>query len=89
MPVILLFYGLIISMYYFDNKQHKLPHIHVRYGEMEGVFATADGALLDGNLLRNKMKLVDAWIEIHRENLLADWQLAIAGQMLFPIDPLK
>ena len=56
---------------------------------MEGVFATADGALLDGNLLRNKMKLVDAWIEIHREDLLADWQLAIAGQMLFPIDPLK
>ncbi len=65
MPVISLFYGLIISMYYFDNKQHKLPHIHVRYGEMEGVFAITDGALLEGSLPRNKMKLVDAWIEIH------------------------
>ncbi|GAB3495393.1 hypothetical protein GCM10027341_12680 [Spirosoma knui] len=39
MPVISVFYGLIISLYYFDNKQHNLPHVHVRYSEMEGVFA--------------------------------------------------
>lgn len=37
MPVISMFYGLIISMYYLDTKQHKLPHIHVKYGEMEAV----------------------------------------------------
>jgi hypothetical protein len=35
------------------------------------------------------MKLVQAWIEIHAEELLADWDLAISGQSVFKIDPLK
>ena len=29
MPTIPMFYGLIIRMYYFDNQQHDMPHIHV------------------------------------------------------------
>ena len=35
------------------------------------------------------MKLVQAWIEIHKEDLLADWKLAVAGESVFKIDPLK
>ena len=31
MPVISMFYGIIVSMYFLDNRQHKAPHIHVRY----------------------------------------------------------
>jgi hypothetical protein len=50
MPVISMFYGLIISMYYLDNKQHNLPHIHVKYNEFEAVFSIPDGKLLDGKL---------------------------------------
>ena len=37
MPVISMFYGIIISMYYLDTKQHNLPHIHVSYGEDSAV----------------------------------------------------
>lgn len=37
MPVISMFYGLIIAMYYYDNKQHHLPHIHVKFGELEAI----------------------------------------------------
>ncbi len=36
-----------------------------------------------------KHKLVDAWIEIHRDELMADWELAISGEPVFKIDPLK
>jgi hypothetical protein len=36
-----------------------------------------------------KMKLVQAWIEIHKEDLMADWDLAINGENVFKIDPLK
>ena len=50
MPVISMFYGLIVSMYYLDTKQHKLPHIHVKYGENEGVYQIPEGILLEGNL---------------------------------------
>ncbi len=45
MPVISLFYGLIVYMFYLDNKQHKLPHIHVKYGEYNAVYDISEGTL--------------------------------------------
>ena len=54
MPVISMFYGLIVAMYYLDTKQHKLPHIHVKYGEKEAVYQTPDGDLPEGFLPTNK-----------------------------------
>lgn len=89
MPVISMFYGLIIAMYYLDTKQHKLPHIHVKYGDNEAVYQIPDGEHLEGFLPGNKEKLVKAWIEIHREDLMANWQLAVTGNTVFKIDPLK
>ena len=70
-------------------KKHHLPHIHVKYQEDEAVYSINDGQLLEGSLPSSKNKLVLAWIEIHREDLLADWQLASQGQQIFKIDPLK
>lgn len=89
MPVISMFYGLIVSMYYLDTKQHKLPHIHVKYGENEGVYQIPEGILLEGNLPLNKEKLLLAWIEIHKEDLMSNWRLAVTGVKVFRIDPLK
>ena len=89
MAIISMFYGIIVSMYYLDNRRHKLPHIHVKYQDEEAVFSIIDGQLLDGTLKINKMKLVLAWIEIHNEELMADWNLAISGETIFKIDPLK
>ena len=89
MPVISMFYGLIVSMYYLDTKKHKLPHIHVKYGEKEGVYEIPNGNLLEGSLPVNKEKLVQAWIEIHKEDLMADWELAVTGNKIFAIEPLK
>jgi hypothetical protein len=89
MAIISMFYGIIVSMYYLDNKQHNLPHIHVKYQDEEAVISLIDGQLLEGTLKTNKMKLVQAWIEIHNEELMADWALAISGESIFKIDPLK
>ncbi len=71
MPVISMFYGLLVSMYYLDTKQHKLPHIHVEYGEMEAVYTIPEGNLPEELLSSNKGKLIEAWIEIHKEDLMA------------------
>ena len=84
-----MFYGIIISMYYLDNRQHHSPHIHVKYQKQEAVISIPEGELLQGELKANKMKLVQAWIEIHQEDLMADWELAIHGENVFKIDPLK
>ena len=89
MPVISMFFGLIIRMYFFDTDRHHEPRFHVEYGELEAVFAIQSGELLVGDLPTAKRRLVQAWIEIHREDLLADWRLAVEGKELFRIDPLK
>ena len=45
--------------------------------------------MIAGNLKSNKARLVQAWIEIHRDELMANWELAVNGQEIFKIDPLK
>ena len=89
MPVISMFYGVIVLMYYFDNQKHHLPHIHAQYGEEEAVISIPEGSVIEGSLRTAKLKLVLAWIEIHQEELMADWQLAVTGQAVFKIEPLK
>jgi len=89
MPILSMFYGIIIRMYFFDNKQHHMPHIHAEYGEDLAVFSIADGEHLAGTLPPGKMRLVQAWIEIHRDELMADWKLAVNGEEPLRIDPLK
>ena len=44
-----MFYGLIVSMYFLDNKQHHVAHIHVRYQDDEVVVSIPDGTVLDGD----------------------------------------
>ena len=89
MPAISMFYGIIVSMYFVDNRQHKTPHIHVRYQGNEAVYSIPDGDLLAGVLPLAKARLVLAWIEIHREDLMADWELAVSGQQPHRIEPLR
>jgi len=89
MPTISMFYGIVIYLYYFDNEKHNLPHIHAKYQGHDASFSIADGELLSGDIPLNKQRLVQAWIEIHRESLMADWELAVNGEPPFKIDPLK
>lgn len=89
MPVISMFYGIIIRMYFIDNKQHSMPHIHVEYSGSRAVFSLEDGGLLAGKLPSKQVRLVQAWIELHTEELMADWALAVKGDTPFRIDPLR
>jgi len=84
-----MFYGVIIKLFYFDNQQHHCPHIHVHYQDESAVIEIPSGKVLEGKLKSNKMKLVQAWIEIHQDELMADWELAVNGDEIFKIDPLK
>lgn len=75
-------------MFYRDNEKHHMPHIHADYQGQVAVYSILDGSILAGELPLAKHKLVVAWIEIHRENLLADWELAVNGQKPFSIKGL-
>ena len=61
----------------------------MQYSDEEAVISIPDGTVLEGTLRAAKLKLVQAWIEIHQEELMADWRLAVNGQSVFKIDPLK
>jgi hypothetical protein len=83
-----MFYGIIINMYLLDNRQHHAPHIHARYAECEAVFDIQTAELLAGEMPKKQMRLVQAWIELHRDELIADWQIALSGELPYKIDPL-
>ena len=88
MPTISMFYGIIIRMYCSPG-EHNPPHFHAYYQNDKAVFDINKGELKDGKLPPKQLKLVLAWAEIHKEDLLADWELASKGELPFKIEPLK
>ena len=88
MPVLSIFYGIIVRMYREVGGRHNLPHIHAEYAGDEIVIAL-DGTVLEGDIPKGKLKLLEAWMEIHREDLEANWKLLSNGEQFFRIDPLR
>jgi len=80
-----MFYGILIRMFFRDIDRHKLPHIHADYQGQVAVYSLEDAAVLAGSLPGNKHKLVVAWIAIHQDELLANWELAVNGKRPFPV----
>ena len=70
MPEISRFYGLIIYMFFND---HNPPHFKTNYGEFEANILIENGTILNGDLPVSKLKLVAAWAEIHKNELLDMW----------------
>jgi len=89
LPTISMFYGIIVFMFSFDDKKHHVPHIHINYAEYNASISITSGNIIAGNFPKKKLKLVQAWIEIHRDELNALWKLAIQGESLYKIEPLK
>lgn len=88
MPTLSMFYGIIIRMYY-APKEHNPPHIHVYYQELKAVINILNCDLMYGELPPKQFRLVLAWIEIHKDELMADWELCQNGEKPFSIEPLK
>ena len=89
MPTISMFYGIIVYMYFFDTKKHNKPHVHAEFAEYSIIVSIEDGEVLSGNFPSKKLKMLQAWIAIHEDELMADWKLAVEGKELFKIDPLR
>ena len=89
MPAISMFYGIIVYINFMEDKQHRLPHLHAKYQDHEAIVSIPEGDVLDGGLPRSKMRLLLAWIELHKDELQADWELAVAGESPFKIEPLR
>ncbi len=89
MPEISRFFGIIIRMYAEPNAPHHRPHFHAYYQGDVGVYAIDTIELIAGQLPRRQQRLIEAWIELHHEELLTDWERLQAGRAPFKIDPLR
>jgi hypothetical protein len=88
MPTLSMFFGIIIRMYYAPNEHHP-AHIHAYFQEYKASIKILDGELLNGTLPSRQLKFVLAWIEIHKDELFANWELCQNGEKPFKVEPLK
>ena len=85
MPVISLFFGIVIRMFY---REHGIAHFHAEYQGQQATF-TFDGELLAGILRsRTALGLIKEWAIAHRVELEANWNRVKAGEPLEGIAPL-
>ena len=73
MPVIARFYGIVIRMYFLQS-EHNPPHIHAIYGEDTAAFEIDTGELLDGDMPKRAKIMVEEWVELNKDELLAMWE---------------
>jgi hypothetical protein len=84
MPEISRFYGIAIYMFYYD---HNPPHFHVKYQDYEGTIDINDG-IVKGILPRRALNLIYEWMDLHKDELLANWRLLEARKPINKIEPL-
>jgi hypothetical protein len=85
MPCISQFFGIVIYMYFND---HAPPHFHAEYGGHEALYEIQTLQIYAGKLPRRAHNLVIEWADLHRTELLADWERARRGEPLADIKPL-
>ena len=85
MPEISLFYGLRITM---NWNEHNPPHFHVEYGEYRASVLIQKCALDVGHLPNKQLKLVLAWGELHKDELMQNWELSKQNKPMNRINPL-
>lgn len=71
MPVICRFYGILIKMYFND---HLPPHFHAMYGEYNGLFDLNTLEMLEGDLPKRAIKLVQEWANTYQSELYKMWE---------------
>ncbi len=86
MPTISRFYGILIQMYFGD---HVPPHFHALYAEFEALIDIRTLAVLRGELPSRAMALVLEWAQVHRDELMKDWELCTQNQPPQKILPLS
>ena len=82
MPTVAMIYGILVQIYAAD---HNPPHIHIRYAEFKATY-DFDGNLLDGKLPPRQARFISAWIEYHKDELLANYENLRQNQPIIKIE---
>lgn len=85
MPEISRFLGIVVQLYFQD---HHPPHFHARYGEYR-IKVQIESGVIEGRFPPRALRNLMEWYDLHRAELMQDWQLASRGEQPFPIAPLE
>ena len=86
MPIISLFYGIKITINFDD---HNPPHFHAEYAGNSAMIDIINGTVIKSALPKRQLKFVLAWAELHKDELMQNWELAGENTTLIKIEPLK
>lgn len=89
MPEISRFYGLLIRMYVERGERHHLPHFHALYQGKSAVYRIDTAEMIGGYLPLRQRRLVEAWVELHRDELMANWERLQHDEPAIRIAPLE
>lgn len=85
MPEVSRFLGIVIAMFYRD---HSPAHFHATYGDYEITVAIETG-VVSGQFPNRALRHVLEWLDLHRAELLENWELARQRETLKRIAPLE
>jgi hypothetical protein len=89
MPEIARFFGIIIRMFAETVGKHHVPHFHAYYQNDVAIYSINPVEVIAGSLPRRQARFVEAWAELHGEELTKDWGRLQTGQLPEPIRPLE
>ena len=73
---------------YWDEGAHARPHFHAHHAGLRAS-VDLDGHVIAGDIDREALRLVQSWVELHRNELEANWERARRAEPILPIDPLE
>ena len=85
MPEVSNFYGIKV---YINFREHNPPNFHAEYGEYT-IIVYIDGWIVEGKFPKRALNILLEWAEIHKDELLEDWNLAMSKKIPNKIEPLK
>ena len=89
MPELARFFGIVIRMFAEPRSQHNRPHFHAYYQDEVAVYAIDQIQLLAVSLPTRQQRMVEAWAEIHLDELQIDWERLQSGTPPHKIEPLR
>ena len=89
MPEISRFFGIIIRMYAEAGVQHHRPHFHAYFQDSVAICGIDPVEFLAGSLPRKQQRLLEAWAELHQDELRANWERLQEGRPPRKIEALR
>jgi hypothetical protein len=71
MPVVAIFDGIKIELYFND---HAPPHVHAKYNEYEALITILETTVFAGYLPGKQLKMAKKYVTANRQKLLERWQ---------------